>query len=367
MSRYFGPPAPAGLLRLERRALLAGAGVALVSAACGKRPSSAPATASASATASAAPELKLLNVSYDPTRELYAEYNALFSRRWFEKSHERVTVTQSHGGSASQARAVLDGLEGDVVTLALGLDISMLARKGGLLPVAWQERLPFDSSPYTSTIVMLVRSGNPKGIRDFGDLARKDVSVITPNPKTGGGARWNYLAVWGYADRTPGATPASVRAFMQKVLKNVAVFDSGARGSTTTFVQRGIGDVLLTWENEAKLAAGKSGSALEIVLPRASILAEPPVSVVDKIVDRRGTRAVAEAYLRGLYEPAAQELIAKYGYRPRDSSVLARHAADFPALELFGVKDVFGGWEKAQHDHFDEGGTFDQLSKGSFG
>ena len=309
-------------------------------------------------------EATLLNVSYDPTRELYAEYNVLFAQRWLERTGQHVTIKQSHGGSGAQARAVSEGLEADVVTLALALDISSLAKKATLIPADWQARLPFNSSPYTSTIVLLVRCGNPKKIQDFSDLARPGVGVITPNPKTGGGARWNYLAAWGHALRAPSATPSSVRDFMRRLLKNVVVFDSGARGSTTTFVQRGIGDVLVTWENEAKLALEKSpAGALELVVPRASILAEPPVSVVDKNVDKHGTRAVAQAYLSQLYEKEAQELVAKFGYRPRDPEVLARHSAKFPRVELFGVDDVFGGWQKAQAEHFDEGGTFDQLTK----
>ena len=325
-------------------------------------------TSAAAPAASAAPaprELSLLNVSYDPTREFYAEYNKHFAKTWLERTQQRVSIKQSHGGSGSQARAVIDGLEADVVTLALALDITMIARKGNkLLPEDWQARLPFNSSPYTSTIVLLVRKGNPKKILGFGDLARPNLAVITPNPKTGGGARWNYLAAWGWAERQPGATPESVRAYMRKVVKNVTVFDSGARGSTTTFVQRGIGDVLITWESEAKLALEKTGAeGLEMVVPPESILAEPPVSIVDKVVDRRGTRAAAEAYVKGLYEPDAQELVAKFGYRPRNPEVLARHAAKFPKLELFTIDGVFGGWEKAQSDHFEDGKIFDQLSK----
>jgi sulfate/thiosulfate transport system substrate-binding protein len=350
-----------------RRALLQGIAAAAGALACGKGD---PATTATSSSASAQPaanraptEVTLLNVSYDPTRELYGEFNTFFAKRWLEQTGQRVLVKQSHGGSATQARAVLEGLEADVVTLALGLDISELGRKGKLVPADWQKRLPFNSSPYSSTIVLLVRKGNPKRILDFGDLARPGVSVITPSPKTGGGARWNYLAVWGHALKQAGATEQSVRAFMRKVVKNVAVFDSGARGSTTTFVQRSIGDALITWENEAKLALQKpGGSELELVVPARSILAEPPVSVVDKVVDRRGTRALAEAYLASLYLPEAQELIARFGYRPRAPEVLARHAASFPSVELFTVDELFGGWEAAQAAHFEDGGSFDQLS-----
>jgi len=350
-------------LGIERRTLLAGTAAALASAACGKVSPAPSAAASASSAPPPARVTTLLNVSYDPTRELYAEYNTWFSRRWLERTGQELTVKQSHGGSGSQARAVVDGLEADVVTLALALDVSLLAKKGALLPPTWQTRLPNNSSPYTSTIVLLVRRGNPRGIRSFGDLGRAGVGVITPNPKTGGGARWNYLAAWGHALREPGASPTSVRDFMRRVLKNVLVFDSGARGSTTTFVQRGIGDVLVTWENEAQLAIDKAGKGdFELVVPPKSILAEPPVSVVDRNADKHGTRAAAEAYLKLLYEREPQELVAKFGYRPRDPEVLARNAAKFPQLELFGVDEVFGGWTKAQAEHFDEGGTFDQLS-----
>jgi len=349
---------------IQRRRLVAAAAAALASAACEKLAPAPSPGGSASVPRPPRAEATLLNVSYDPTRELYAEYNALFARRWLERSGQRVTIKQSHGGSGAQSRAVSEGLEADIVTLALALDISNLAKQGALVPPDWQARLPFNSSPYTSTIVLLVRGGNPKKILDFSDLARPGVGVITPNPKTGGGARWNYLAAWGSALRAPGATAHGVRAFMRGFVKNVVVFDSGARGSTTTFVQRGIGDALVTWENEAKLALEKSApGALELVVPRASILAEPPVSVVDKNVDKHGTRAVAEAYLSLLYEREAQELVAKFGYRPRDHAVLARHAEKFPRLELFGVDEVFGGWPKAQAEHFDDGGTFDELTK----
>ena len=306
-------------------------------------------------------EVTLTNVSYDPTREFYVEYNALFAKHWLATSGQRVKVKQSHGGSATQARAVIDGLEADVVTLALGLDISALAKHGGLVQSDWQTRLPHRSSPYTSTIVLLVRKGNPKGIRDFGDLARPGVGVVTPNPKTGGGARWNYLAVWGWALKQPGGNDQKARELVTKVMNNVLVLDSGARGSTTTFTQRGIGDVLITWENEGRLALGKNPNDFEIVVPSASILAEPPVSVVDQVVDRRGTRAVAEAYLKYLFEPEAQELAAKYHFRPSDSAVLARHATEFRSTALFTVDELFGGWEKAQATHFDDGGVFDRI------
>jgi len=347
--------------RIERRRLLTGTVAALAGNAC--EPRGATPAPAASTSAAPLPETTLLNVSYDPTRELYAEYATLFAKRWLERTGQRVTVKQSHGGSGAQARAVAEGLEADVVTLALALDVSLLHKRGALLPPNWQARLPFNSSPYTSTIVLLVRQGNPKKVHGFADLGRAGVSVITPNPKTGGGARWNYLAAWGDALRQPGAAADGARDYMRRFLKNVAVFDSGARGSTTTFVQRGIGDVLVTWENEAKLVLEKAAPrSFELVVPPRSILAEPPVSVVDKNVDKHGTRAVAEAYLSLLYEREAQELVARFGYRPRDPEVLARHVEKFPRLELFGVDEVFGGWQKAQAEHFDEGGTFDQLT-----
>jgi sulfate/thiosulfate transport system substrate-binding protein len=328
----------------------------------GCRREATPAPATSAAPAATKPELTLLNVSYDPTREFYAEYNRLFAEHWFEKTGQRVTLKQSHGGSATQARAVIDGLEADVVTLALAHDIDGLAKNAGLVPPNWQSRLPHNSSPYTSTIVLLVRKGNPKKLAGFEDLGREGVSVITPNPKTGGGARWNYLAAWGFALNAAGGSEASAEKFMQRVVKNVAVFDSGARGSTTTFVQRGIGDVLITWESEAALILKKEGSACEVIVPPRSILAEPPVSVVDKVVDRRGTRSAAEAYLAHLYAPEAQELVARYSYRPRDPQVFARHAGTFPKLELFTIEAAFGGWERAQAAHFADGGSFDRLS-----
>ena len=347
--------------RLTRRSFLQAA-LATAAAGCGRKSPTGSAGSASPAASSPPAELTLLNVSYDPTRELYGEYNTLFARLWYERTGQRVLVKQSHGGSATQARAVLEGLEADVVTLALGLDVLQLARKGKLLPLDWQKRLPFNSTPYSSTIVLLVRKGNPKSIEDFGDLARSGVTSVTPSPKTGGGARWNYLAVWGHALKQPGATEQTVQDFMRKVIANVAVFDSGARGSTTTFVQRGIGDALITWENEAKLVLHKAPGEFEIVVPTRSILAEPPVSVVDRIVDRRGTRAAAEAYLSSLYTPEAQEIIARHGYRPRDTGVLARHVQSFPTLELFTVDEVFGGWEAAQAAHFEDGGSFDRLS-----
>ena len=306
------------------------------------------------------PTPSLLNVSYDPTRELYEEVDKVFAKSWSDKTGQAVTVRHSHGGSGSQARAVIDGLEADVVTLALAFDIDSVA-KSGLLDTAWQARLPNNSAPYTSTIVFLVRKGNPKGIKDWGDLVKPGISVITPNPKTSGGARWNYLAAWEYARRLPNSTDTSVRDFVKRLYKNVPVLDSGARGSTTTFVQRGIGDVLLAWENEAHLARREAGDGFEIVVPPMSILAEPPVAVVDKVADRKGTRAVAEAYLQFLYTPEGQELVAKHYYRPRDPQVAARHTGVFANLELFTIDEAFGGWQKAQAAHFADGGTFDQI------
>jgi sulfate transport system substrate-binding protein len=304
--------------------------------------------------------LALLNVSYDPTRELYEEFDKAFAQDWLQKTGQTVTVRHSHGGSGSQARAVIDGLEADVVTLALAFDIDSVARSG-LLDPNWQTRLPSNSAPYTSTIVFLVRKGNPKAIKDWNDLVKPGVSVITPNPKTSGGARWNYLAAWEYARRQPNATEASVRDFVTRLYKNVPVLDSGARGSTTTFVQRGIGDVLLAWENEAHLARREANDGVEIVVPPMSILAEPPVAVVDKVADRKGTRAVAEAYLKFLYTPEGQDLVAKHFYRPRDAQVASRYANVFTELERFTIDEAFGGWQNAQADHFADGGTFDQI------
>ena len=303
----------------------------------------------------------LLNVSYDPTRELYRDFNAAFVAKWKQDTGETLKINQSHGGSGKQSRSVIDGLEADVVTLALAYDIDALAEHGGLVPKDWQQRLPNNSAPYTSTIVFLVRKGNPKGIKDWDDLARPGIGVITPNPKTSGGARWNYLAAWGYAAKKYGGD-AGAKDFVAKVYKNVLVLDTGARGATTTFVERGQGDVLIAWENEALLALGEAGGkAFEIVAPSVSILAEPPVAVVDKVVDKRGTRKVAEAYLKYLYSPEGQEIAAKDGYRPRDATVAAKYAQKFPQLSMFTVDEAFGGWQKAQAAHFADGATFDQI------
>jgi len=303
----------------------------------------------------------LLNVSYDPTRELYQEINAAFAKAWQAKTGQAVTINQSHGGSGKQARAVIDGLEADVVTLALAYDVDALNRVGKLIPADWQKRLPGNSTPYTSTIVLLVRKGNPKHIKDWDDLGKPGISVVTPNPKTSGGARWNYLAAWEYGKRKLGSDQKA-QEFVTRLYKNVPVLDSGARGSTTTFVQRGIGDVLIAWENEALLATEKLGpNQFEIVVPSVSILAEPPVTIVDKVVDRRGTRKVAEAYLQFLYSAEGQEIAAKHHYRPRTPEVLARYAAKFPKITLFTIDEAFGGWSKAQQTHFDDGGIFDKI------
>jgi sulfate/thiosulfate-binding protein len=305
----------------------------------------------------------LLNVSYDPTRELYQEVNAAFSSQWKAKTGQHVTITQSHGGSGKQARSVIDGLEADVVTLALAYDVDALATTGQLIPANWATRLPNASTPFTSTIVFLVRKGNPKQIKDWSDLVRPGVAVITPNPKTSGGARWNYLAAWAYGLKTAGNDEAKARDFVKRLYKNVPVLDAGARGSTTTFVQRGIGDVLIAWENEALLAREKLNQGqFEIVVPTLSILAEPPVSIVDKVVDRRGTRAVADAYLKFLWTPEAQAIAAKNYYRPRLDAELAKHAAVFPTLELVDIQ-TFGGWTTAQAKHFSDNGVFDQIAK----
>lgn len=310
----------------------------------------------------AAAEITLLNVSYDPTREFYAEFNALFAKYWKEKTGETVTIRQSHGGSGKQARSVIDGLEADVVTLALAYDIDAIAENSGLLAADWQKRLPYNSAPYTSTIVFLVRKGNPKGIKDWNDLIKPGVSVITPNPKTSGGARWNYLAAWGYALRKNNNDESKARGFVAALFKNVPVLDSGARGSTTTFVQRGIGDVFLSWENEAFLAVKEFGAdKFEIVVPSLSIMAEPPVAVVDKVVDKHGTRVEAEAYLNYLYSREGQELAAKHSYRPRDEVVANSHESHFPKIPLITIDEVFGGWRQAQKIHFDDGGVFDQI------
>ncbi|MGB6007848.1 sulfate ABC transporter substrate-binding protein [Castellaniella sp.] len=305
--------------------------------------------------------LTLLNVSYDPTRELYQAYNQAFARYWQDKTGDQVTIRQSHGGSGKQARSVIDGLQADVVTLALAPDIDAIAAHGAIRP-DWQSRLPGGSAPYTSTIVFLVRKGNPKGIHDWNDLIRPGVQVITPNPKTSGGARWNYLAAWGYALRQPGGSEATARAFVSQLYRHVPVLDSGARGATTTFVERGIGDVLLAWENEALLAIQELGpDKVDIVVPSISILAEPPVAVVDKIVDARGTRAVAQAYLEYLYSETGQEIAARHGYRPTSQAVAERHAREFPPVSLFRLTDVASNWAEAQKTHFADGGLFDQI------
>ena len=310
----------------------------------------------------AAGAVTLLNASYDPTRELYEDYNKAFAAYWKTRTGDTLTINQSHGGSGKQARAVIDGLPADVVTLALAYDVDALVKRGKLIPDTWQARLPDNSSPYTSTIVFLVRKGNPKKIKDWGDLVRPGVGVITPNPKTSGGARWNYLAAWAYALKQPGGNATSAQQFVRKLYENVPVLDSGARGSTVTFVERGIGGVLLAWENEALLAAREMGAdKVEIVVPSISILAEPPVSIVDKVVDRRGTRAVAEGYLKYLYSPQGQEIAARHFYRPRDLKVAAKYASVFPKILLVTVNDVFGGWTQAQATHFADGGTFDQI------
>ena len=306
--------------------------------------------------------MTLLNVSYDPTREFYTDFNAAFSKYWQAKTGDLVMIHQSHGGSGKQARSVIDGLEADVVTLALAYDIDEISAKSGLLPTDWQQRLAHNSAPYTSTIVFLVRKGNPKGIKDWDDLAKPGISVITPNPKTSGGARWNYLAAWGYALRQPGGDEAKARDFVARVYRNIPVLDSGARGSSTTFVEREIGDVLVTWENEAFLAVKEMGKGdFEIVRPSISILAEPPVALVDKMADKHGTRPVAQAYLDYLYSPEGQELAAKHYYRPQTAAVAERYREQFPALNLFTVAGVFGGWARAQAVHFKDGGTFDQI------
>ena len=311
-----------------------------------------------------AKDVRLLNVSYDPTRELYEEFNAAFAKYWKARTGETVVLQQSHGGSGKQARAVIDGLEADVVTLALAYDVDMIAEKAKLLLADWQQRLPHNSAPYTSTIVFLVRRGNPKGIRDWNDLIQPKVSVITPNPRTSGGARWNYLAAWGYALKKYGNSEAKAKDFLIRLFKNVPVLDTGARGATTTFVQRGIGDVLIAWENEAILAIKESGKdGFEIVAPTLSILAEPPVAVVDKVAQRHGTKAMAQAYLEFLYTPEGQEIAAKHYYRPRLESVANKFASRFPTIKLFTVDEVFGGWASAQKTHFADGGTFDQIQQ----
>ena len=308
---------------------------------------------------------EFLNVSYDPTRELYQDFNKAFAKQWKQKGGQEITFKQSHGGSGKQARGVIDGLEADVVTLALAYDIDEIHDKAKLIPANWQKRLPNNSSPYTSTIVFLVRKGNPKQIKDWNDLVKPGVAVITPNPKTSGGARWNYLAAWAYALKQKGGNEAKAKSFVAELFKHVPVLDSGARGSTTTFVQRGQGDVLLAWENEAFLAVNELGKdKFEIVVPSLSILAEPPVTVVDKVVDRKGTRKLAEEYLKYLYSPEGQELAAQNYYRPRDKKVAAKYAKSFPKVKLVTIDDTFGGWKKAQKVHFADGGVFDQIFAG---
>ncbi len=319
-------------------------------------------TGCAKASASPTETLTLLNVSYDPTRELYEDFNAAFVKHWEATHGTKLSLKQSHGGSGKQARAVIDGLEADIVTLALAYDVDMLHDKAALIPKDWQSRLPNNSSPYTSTIVFVVRKGNPKGIRDWDDLVKEGVEVITPNPKTSGGARWNYLAAWGYALHKSGGSELKAQEFVEKLYRHVPVLDSGARGSTTTFAERGLGDVLIAWENEAFLLTEEVGKdRFEIIIPSESILAEPPVTVVDKNVDKKGTRAVAEAYLQYLYSEEGQELAARHHYRPRSAAVSAKYAHRFPNVRLFTIDEVFGGWRQAQRKHFDDGGVFDFL------
>jgi sulfate/thiosulfate-binding protein len=347
---------PAGdLARRTGRAVLAGAvGAAAVSLLA------AGAAAAPSGPVPAPKEITLLNVSYDPTRELYRDFDAAFARSWRARTGQAVNVQQSHGGSGKQARSVIDGLEADVVTLALAYDVDAIAA-AGLLPVGWQARLPNNSSPYTSTVVFLVRKGNPQRIHDWPDLVRPGIKIVTANPKTSGGARWNYLAAWGFALRNYGQE-ARARDFVTRLYRQVPVLDTGSRGATVTFVERGIGDVLITWENEAMLAVDRLGKGkLEIVTPGISVLAEPPVAVVDKVAAKHGAAAVAKAYLDYLYSPEGQEIASRNFYRPRNPAVAARHAAQFPHLQLFTVDQVFGGWAKAQKTHFADGGVFDQI------
>jgi sulfate/thiosulfate transport system substrate-binding protein len=353
---------------LSYSVLFAGA-LALGALGCSKKPNDKPADPAASVAAGsdqaptdkAAAPVELLNVSYDPTRELYEDYNKLFAAHYKETAKRDVTIKQSHGGSGKQARSVIDGLEADVVTLGLAYDVDAIA-KVGLVSPDWAKALPNNAAPYTSTIVFLVRKGNPKGIKDWNDLVKPGVQVITPNPKTSGGARWNYLAAWGYALKQPGGDEKKAQDFVAALYKNVPVLDSGARGSTTTFVERGIGDVLIAWENEALLATQQLGpDKVELVVPSISILAEPPVAVVEANAKKKGTTEVAKAYLEYLYSPEAQELIAKHFFRPRDEKVAAAHAASFPKVTLFTIGEVFGGWAKAQPAHFDDGGIFDKI------
>jgi len=320
------------------------------------------ASTAVSTTVAFAKDISLLNVSYDPTRELYAEYNAAFAKYWKAKTGDDVRVKQSHGGSGKQARSVIDGIDSDVVTLALAYDIDEIAERAKVLPADWQKRLKHNSAPYTSTYIFLVRKGNPKGIKNWDDLVKPGVSVITANPKTSGGARWGYLAAYGFALKQPGGNEAKAKDFVTSLFKNVPVLDSGARGSTVTFAERGIGDVLLAWENEAHLSLKEFGAdKFDIVYPPVSILAEPPVAVVDKVVDKRGTREVATAYLDHLYSPEGQEIAAKNFYRPIDPTVAAKYQKQFPKVSLFNIDDVFGGWAKAQKTHFADGGVFDQI------
>lgn len=331
-------------------------GLAALAAACGTDDS-----ASSEATGNLPAQVTLLNVSYDPTRELYREFNAAFAKHWAGTSGgQQVSIRQSHGGSGGQARAVIDGLEADVVTLALAYDVDAIARTG-LIREGWNTRLPHNSAPYTSTIVFLVRKGNPKAIKDWGDLVKPGIGVITPNPKTSGGARWNYLAAWHSAKQQPAGTDATAKDFVARLFRNVPVLDSGARGATTTFMERGIGDVLLTWENEAYLALAEAKDKIEIVAPSVSILAEPSVAIVDRVVDRRKTRGVADAYLQYLYTPEGQDIAARNHYRPRDAAVLARYATAFADVRLVTVDEAFGGWPTAHKTHFADGGTFDQI------
>jgi len=336
----------------SRRTLLGAAGLAAPAALIG-----------ADAASAQAKPLTLLNVSYDPTRELYKDINAAYAKYWKDKTGQTINIQQSHGGSGKQARSVIDGLQADVVTLALAYDIDEIVQKAKLLPANWQTRLPQNSTPYTSTIVFLVRKGNPWKIKDWGDLIKPGIDVITPNPKTSGGARWNYLAAWAWALKQPGGNPAKAQAFVAELFKHVPVLDTGARGSTTTFAQRGLGDVLLAWENEAYLAGEEFGPKFDIVYPSLSILAEPPVAIVDKVVDRKKTRTVAEGYLNFLYSPLAQDLIGKNHYRPRNPQALAKYGAKFKKIPLVTIDDTFGGWAKAQKTHFADGGVFDKIYK----